>query len=83
MNNGLIGTVTQPQGEMRSRWRRKPAAKIRKVARVVVDQTAFCPECSDPMHLLQNHVFECSHCGHQIAAERAIEAIETARPNQS
>lgn len=83
MNNSLIATVTRPGAQTRSRWRRKPTAKIKKVARVIVDQAVFCRACSDPMHLMPNHVFACSHCGHQIAAEDAIEAIETARPNRS
>lgn len=57
-------------------WRRKSGAKAKRVSRVTVDQTVFCPRCGEHMQLSHSHTFKCEQCGQEIAADEAIKVLE-------
>jgi tRNA(Ile2) C34 agmatinyltransferase TiaS len=80
MIGGLIESRARLKKQSRPRWGRKRRTKIKRVTEVVIDQTAFCPECGGGMQLSQNQAFKCGQCGQEIAAENAINVLESAVP---
>ncbi len=46
--------------------------KFTRVAAVTVDQLVTCPNCGEPMHAVEGHLFHCSACGADVTPEEAI-----------
>jgi ribosomal protein S27AE len=76
MTDTPIAIDTRAKDEARPSWRRKSGARAKRVNRVVVDHSVFCPRCGDRMQLSHFHTFQCGECGQEIAADDAIKILE-------